>query len=47
MRASPQGDVLMYRWNWTFSFSRKPCLLSHLVKMDLWCSSSWLLGTQI
>lgn len=43
IRASPQGEVLMYRWNWTFSFSLKPCLLSHLVKMDLWCSSSVLL----
>lgn len=47
IRASPQGEVLMYRWNWTFSFSLKPCLLSHLVKMDLWCSSSWLLETQM
>lgn len=47
MRASPQGEVLMYRWNWTFSFSLKPCLFSHLVKMDLWCSSSWLLQTQM
>lgn len=46
MRASPQGEVLMYRWNWTFSFSLKPCLFSHLVKMDLWCSSAWLLQTQ-
>lgn len=46
MRASPHGEVLMYRWNWTFSFSLKPCLLSHLVKMDLRCSSSWLLGTK-
>lgn len=47
MRASPQGEVLMYRWNWTFSFSLKPCLLSHRVKMDLWWSSSWLLGSQM
>lgn len=45
MRASPQGEVLMYKWNWTFSFSLKPSLLSHLVKMDFCCSSSWLLET--
>ncbi len=47
MRASPQGEVLMYRWNWTFSFSLKPCLSSHLVKMEFCCSSSWLLETQM
>lgn len=46
MRASPQGEVLMYRWNWTFSFNLKPCLFSHLLKMDFWCSSAWLLQTQ-
>lgn len=47
MRASPQGEVLMYRWNWTFSFSLKPRLSSHLLKMDFCCSSSWLLETQM
>lgn len=46
MRASPQGEVLMYKWNWTFSFSLKPCLFSHLLKMDFWCSSALLLQTQ-
>lgn len=47
MRASPQGDVLMYRWNWIFSFSLKPCLFSHLAKIDVCCSSSWLLETHM
>lgn len=44
MRASPQGDVLMYKWNCTESFSRKPPR-SECWKMDFFWLSLLLPGS--